>query len=197
MHPRDARRNVRTRARMHASTPLLALRRRDFPAVVDLRPIRIAAEGRPLAAAATTASPRGISRIRLTRLAREETRRTVISAGTQKVNRSFARREEEEEKEEDEEEEKEEETEERKGAKKHEEKKREKEEEERTTSVRGRISFTAPAAAPRVIAAATSGGARRSSVQRVYVSARSRTSPPLLRASTRSWNTVIARPAYE
>lgn len=183
---------------MHASTPLLALRRRDFPAVVDLRPIRIAAEGRPLAAAAaaTIASPRGISRIRLTRLAREETRRTVISAGTQKVNRSFARREEEEEKE-DEEEEKEEETEERKGAKKQEEKKREKEEEERTTSVRGRISFTAPAAAPRVIAAATSGGARRSSVQRVYVSARSRTSPPLLRASTRSWNTVIARPAYE
>lgn len=139
---------------------------------------------------------RGISRIRLTRLAREETRRTVISAGTQKVNRSFARREEEEEKE-DEEEEKEEETEEREGAKKQEEKKREKEEEERTTSVRGRISFTAPAAAPRVIAAATSDGVRRSSVQRVYVSARSRTSPPLLRASTRSWNTVIARPAYE
>lgn len=58
------------------------------------------------------------------------------------------------------------------------------------------VSFTAPAAAPRVIAAATSDG-----VQRVYVSARERDRLLgcccLLRASTRSWNTVIARPAYE
>lgn len=107
---------------------------------------------------------RGILRIRLTRLAREGTRRIAISAGMQKVNRSCRprsrRRRKKNAKRKD--------AREREGGRESRKKKREESRGrgEEAKERRGRVSFTAPAAAPRVIAAATSGG-----VQRVYVSA--------------------------
>jgi len=171
----------------------------------DLRPIRIVAEVSFLAAAAT-ATARGIPR--------EFVSRGTSSDGMQKVNRSTDSRERQRERQREREREREggrgrgrgrERERARSGGRsesgtrswkreRKEEGKGEKKEREarRKTTAQTRVSFTAPGAAPRVIAAANDRG-----LQRARARARSRDRADVPAHSARSWNTVIARPAYE